>query len=46
MLLSECKVCDNKKLKFIKEQQASGLLRSLGVNIPLNKTPLLGLLLF
>ena len=32
--------------KFIKEQEASGLLSSLGINISLNKIPLLGPLLF
>ena len=46
MLLSKCEVCDNKKLKFIKEQKASGLLSSLGIKTLLNKTPLLGHLLF
>ena len=30
MLLSKCAVCDSRKLKFIKEQEASGLLSSLG----------------
>ena len=30
MLLSKCEVCDSKKSKFIIEQQASGLLSSLG----------------
>ena len=30
MLLSKCRVCDNKKSKFIKHQEASGLLSSLG----------------
>ena len=29
ILLSECGVCDSKKSKFIKEQEASGLLSSL-----------------
>ena len=29
MLLSKCAVCDSKKSKFIKEQEASGLLSSL-----------------
>ena len=29
MLLSKCAACDSKKSKFIKEQEASGLLRSL-----------------
>ena len=32
MPLSKCDVCDSKKLKFIKEQKASGLLSSLGIN--------------
>ena len=26
MLLSKCAVCDSKKIKFIKEQEASGFL--------------------
>ena len=46
MLLSKCAVCDSKKLEFIKEQEASGLLSSLGIKKPLNKITLLGLLLF
>ena len=46
MLLSKCAVCDSKKLKFIKEQEAKGLLSSLGIKTPLSQIPLLGLLLF
>ena len=46
MVLSKCAVCDSKKSKFIKEQEASGLLSKLGIRIPLNRIPLLGLLLF
>ena len=46
MLLSKCAVCDSKKLEFIKEQEASGLLSSLGIKKLLNKITLLGLLLF
>ena len=46
MLLSKYAVCDSKKSKFIKQQQASGLLSSLGIKTPLNKIPLLGPLLF
>ena len=46
MLLSKCEVCDSKKSKFIKEQQASGLLSSLEIKIPLSKVPLAGPLLF
>ena len=34
MLLSKCAVCDSKKSKFIKEQEASGLLSSLGIKTP------------
>ena len=30
MPLSKCAVCDRKKLKFIKEQEASGLLSTWG----------------
>ena len=46
MLLSECVVCNSKKLKFIKEQEARGLLSSLGIKTPLNQISLLGPLLF
>ena len=46
MLLSKCTVCDSKNSKFIKQQKACGLLSSLGIEIPLNKIPLLGALLF
>ena len=46
MLLSKFEVCDSKKSKFIKQQEASGLLSSLGIKKPLNKIPLLGPLLF
>ena len=40
MLLSKYEMCDSKKAKFIKEQEASGLLSSLGINTPLNEIPL------
>ena len=42
MLSSICAVCDSKKSKFIKQQEASGLLSSLGMKTPLKKIPLLG----
>ena len=42
MMLSKCAICGNKKSKFIKEQQAKGLLSNLGIRTPLNKIPLLG----
>ena len=46
MLLSKWAVCNNKKWRFIKEQEASGLLSSLGIKTPLRKFPLVGSLLF
>ena len=46
MVFSKCEVCENKKSKFIKEQEASGLLSSLGLKTPLSKTPLVGPILF
>ena len=46
MLLSKCEVCDSEKSEFIKEQEASGLLISLGIKTLLSKIPLLGSLLF
>ena len=36
MLLSKRAVCDSKKSKFIKQQEASGLLSSLGMKSPLH----------
>ena len=46
MLLSKCAVCDSKKMKFIKEQQASGLLSSLEIKTHLSKVSSVGPLLF
>ena len=46
MLLSKCAVYDSKKSKFIKQQEASGLISSLGIKTPLSKIPLVGPLLF
>ena len=46
MLLSKCAVYGSKQLKFIKEQETSGLLSNLGIKTPLSKTPLVGPLLF
>ena len=46
MMLSKCAICGSKKSKFIKEQQAKGLLSNLGIRTPLNETPLLGDILF
>ena len=46
MILSKCTICRSKKSKFIKEQQAKGLLSNLGIRAPLNKIPVLGDILF
>ena len=46
MILSTCAICNSKKSKFIKEQQAKRLLNTLGLKTPLNKIPLLGDILF
>ena len=42
MPLSKCALCDREKPKFIKRQQPSGLLSSLGKKTPLSKIPLVG----
>ena len=42
MILSKFAVCDNKTLRFIKKQEAKGLLRNLGLKTLLSKNPLLG----
>ena len=35
MILSTCAICDSKNSKFIKGQQAKGLLSNLGIRTPL-----------
>ena len=45
-LLSKCAVFGTKKSRFTKNQEAKGLLSSLGFKAPLNKIPLLGDILF
>ena len=42
---SKCSNCKNKTSRFVKEQEAKGLLSELGINTPLSKTPLLNVLL-
>ena len=46
ILLSRCVVCCRKKSRFMKEQEAKGLLSSLGLKTPLSNIPLLGNILF
>ena len=44
---SKCAICGSKKSRFIKDQEAKGLLTNLGVRKPLSKVPiLLGDILF
>ena len=45
MLLSKYAVCDSKKLKVIKEQEASGLLSSFEIKTPFSKIVLVDSLL-
>ena len=44
MIQSNCAICGSKKSRFIKEQQAMGILSNLGIKTPLNKVPLLNIL--
>ena len=46
ILLSKCVVFGSKKLKFIKEKEAKGLLSNLGIKTLSSKVPLLGNILF
>ena len=41
---SKCSVCGIKKSRFVKEQEAKGLLSNLGIKTPLSKIPLLNVL--
>ena len=46
MILSKCAKCGSKKSRFIKSQEAKGLLSNLGITTPLSKVPKLGDILF
>ena len=46
MILWKCAICDSKKSRFIKNQEAKGLSSKLGIRTPLNKVPVLGDILF
>ena len=46
MILSKCAICDGKKSKFSKTQEAKGLLSNLSVTTPLSKVPILDDILF
>ena len=44
IMQSTCPVCGAKKSRFVKEQEARGLLSNLGIKTLLSKIPLLNLL--
>ena len=46
MMLSKCAIFDGKKSKFIKKQDAKGILSSVGIKTLLSKIPVLGDVLF
>ena len=46
MVLSKCRICDSKKSRFIKNEEAKGLSSNLGVPTPVSKVPILGDILF
>ena len=46
MILAKCEICGSKKSKFIKQQEAKGLLSKFGIRTPLSKIPLLRDILF
>ena len=44
VMQSKCSVCKNKKSRFVKEQDAKGLLSNLEIKTPLSTIPLLNVL--
>ena len=46
MILSTCAICGSKNSRFIKNQEAKGLLSKLGNKTPLSKIPILADILF
>ena len=44
LMQSKCSNCKNEKSRFVKEQEAKGLLSNLGSKTPLSKIPLLNVL--
>ena len=45
-ILSKCAIYGTKNSRFIKNQEAKGLLSNVGVRTPLSKVPILGDILF
>ena len=46
IIFSKCAICGNEKSRFIKNQEAIGLLGNLGLGTPLSEVPILGDILF
>ena len=46
MILSKCAIRGSKKSRFIKNQEAKGLLSNICIRTPLSKLPVLGEFLF
>ena len=46
ILLSKCSLCNKKKSRFIKNQEAKRLLSNLGIKTSLSEVPILGGILF
>ena len=46
IFLSNCAICGSKKSRFIKNQEAKGLLINLGIRTALSKIPVLANILF
>ena len=44
IMQSKCPVCEIKISRFVKEQEAKGLLSNLGIKTPLSKIPLINIL--
>ena len=44
LMQSKCSDCKNKKSRFVKEEEAKGLLSNLEINTPYSKIPLLNVL--
>ena len=44
LMQSICSVCKNKKSRFVKEQDAKGLLSNFGIKTPFSKIPSLNVL--
>ena len=46
LMQSKCSDCKNKKSRFVKKQDAEGLLSNLGIKTPFSKIPLLNVLFY